>query len=102
MENNITKYKLSDEAVVFIRDYLFAECEITAPIDENKMEEFISIAFDWETSMVDENGNDKLHDYPDKRRNEAADRFISEVSNKWVDEFCFIDFSDLNQRLGLQ
>lgn len=37
------------------------------------LDDFVSMAFDWECEMVDENGEDKTGDYPNKRRNEMAD-----------------------------
>ena len=51
--------------------------------------------------MVDENGNDKNYDYPNKERNEMADRFVSEVSGKWSSGLWTPDFDDINKRLGL-
>ena len=94
-------FKLSDEAVIFIKKYLFEECDVKSKIDDDLLDEFVSIAFDWESSMVDENGNDKDYDYPDKERNEMADRFVSEVSGKLSSDLWVADLDDLNKRLGL-
>lgn len=94
-------FKLSDEAVAFIKTYLLEECNIVAKIDMDKLDEFLSIAFDWESLMVDENGKDKTYDYPNKERNEMADRFVSEVSGKLSTNLWVPDFEDLNKRLGL-
>jgi hypothetical protein len=94
-------FKLSDEAVFFIKQYLLEECDVKAKIDDDLLDEFVSIAFDWESSMVDENGNDKEYDYPDKERNEMADRFVSEVSGKLSSDLWVADLDDLNERLGL-
>lgn len=94
-------FKLSDEAVIFIKKYLFVECDVKAKINDDLLDEFVSIAFDWESSMVDENGNDKDYDYPDKERNEMADRFVSEVSGKLSSDLWVADLDDLNKRLGL-
>lgn len=94
-------FKLSDEAVEFIKKYLLKECNVTAKIDADMIDEFTSVAFDWETMMVDENGYDKEYDYPDKERNEMADRFVSEVSGKVASNLWAVDLDDLNERLGL-
>lgn len=94
-------FKLSDDAVEFIKKYLIRQCHISTKIDGDTLDDFLSIAFDWESLMVDENGNDKTFDYPDKERNEMADRFVSEVSGKWSSGLWSPDFDDLNNRLGL-
>lgn len=94
-------FKLSDEAIKFIKIYLLKECNVTTKIDMDLLDEFVSIAFDWETLMVDENGNDKTCDYPNKERNAMADRFVSEVSGKLSSGLWSPDFEDLNERLGL-
>ena len=52
-------------------------------------------------TKLDENGNDKTYDYPNKERNEMADRFVSEVSGKLSTDLWIPDFDDLNKRLGL-
>lgn len=93
-------FKLSDDAILFIKKYLLKECTVQDKIDDDMLDEFVSIAFDWESSMVDENGNDKDYDYPDKERNEMADRFVSEVSGKLSTDLWIADLNDLNERLG--
>ena len=94
-------FKLSDEAIEFIRFYLLKELNISTKIDMDILDDFVSIAFDWESEMVDENGKDKTYDYPNKERNEMADRFVSEVSGKLSTDLWIPDFDDLNKRLGL-
>ena len=95
-------FKLSDEAIEFIRKYLLQECNVTTKIDRDLLDEFVNIAFDWETMMVDEKGFDKTYDYPDKERNAMADRFVSEVSGKFSSDFWVPDIDDLNEKLGLK
>ncbi len=97
----VNVFKLSDEAIEFIKTYLLKELNITTKIDMDILDEFVSIAFDWESLMVDENGHDKTYDYPNKKRNEMADRFVSEVSGKLSTDLWIPDFDDLNKRLGL-
>lgn len=94
-------FKLSEEAIEFIRLYLLKELNISTKIDMDIMDDFVSIAFDWESEMVDENGKNKTYDYPNKERNEMADRFVSEVSGKLSTDLWIPDFDDLNKRLGL-
>lgn len=94
-------FKLSDEAIRFIKIYLLKECNITTKIDVDLLDEFVSIAFDWESLTVDENGKDKTYDYPNKERNEMADRFVSELSGKLSSDLWIPDIDDLNERLGL-
>ena len=94
-------FKLSDEAIEFIRLYLLKKLNISTKIDMDILDDFVSIAFEWESEMVDENGKDKTYDYPNKERNEMADRFVSEVSGKLSTDLWIPDFDDLNKRLGL-
>lgn len=94
-------FQISDNAVEFIRKYLLPQCNTITKVDGDSLDLFLSIAFDWESSMVDENGQDKGYDYPEKERNEMADRFISEVSGKWSSGKWVPDFDDLNRKLGL-
>ncbi len=98
---DVSIFKLSDEAIEFIRVYLLKELNVSTKIDMDMLDDFVSIAFDWESEMVDENGKDKTYDYPNKERNEMADRFVSEVSGKLSTDLWIPDFDDLNKRLGL-
>lgn len=99
--NKLKVFKLSDDAVNFIKTYLLNECDITTQINMDILDDFISIAFDWETAMVDENGYDRTEDYPYKERNKMADKFVSEVSGKLSSGLWIPDFDDLNRKLGL-
>ena len=98
---SVNVFKLSDEAIEFIKRYLLKELNVTGKVDMDILDDFVSIAFDWETEMVDENGKDKDYDYPNKERNEMADRFVSEISGKLSTDLWIPDFDDLNKRLGL-
>ena len=97
----VSVFKLSDEAIEFIKIYLLKELNINTKIDMDILDDFVSTAFDWESEMVDENGKDKTYNYPNKERNEMADRFVSEVSGKLSTGLWIPDFNDLNKRLGL-
>ena len=97
----VNTFKFSNEAVEFIQEYLLRECNVTSAIDDDLLEKFISIALDWESMTVDEHGNYKNYDYPEKKRNELADRFVSEVSGKLSDNVWKPDLDDLNKKLGL-
>lgn len=100
-DKSVNVFKLSDEAVEFIKTYLLKELNVATAVDMDMLDDFVSQAFDWETEMVDENGNDKTYEYPNKERNEMADRFVSEVSGKLSTDLWIPDFDDLNKRLGL-
>ena len=93
-------FKISDESIAFIKKYLIKEFNITKKINSDDLDDFLSLAFEWESLMVDENGNDKTYDYPNKERNEMADRFVNEVSGKWASGKWIPDFQDLNNKLG--
>lgn len=93
-------FKLSDDAVDFIKSYMLQECNVTKKIDIDLFDEFLSIASDWENLMIDANGYDKTYDYENKLRNESADRFVSEVSGKLSSDRWTPDLDDLNKRLG--
>jgi hypothetical protein len=97
----INVFKLSDESIEFIKTYLLNELNIATMIDMDILDDFVSVAFDWESEMVDENGHDKTYEYPNKTRNEMADRFVSEVSGKLSTGLWIPDFDDINKRLGL-
>lgn len=96
----VTVFRLSNESVEFIKKYLLKDTDISK-INADILAEFVAIAFDYESLMVDKNGSEKTYDYPDKERNEMADRFISEISVKLESDLWVIDFDDLNKRLGL-
>lgn len=87
----IKVFQLSDEALNFIKTYLLKECKVTTKIDREILDEFVVVAFSWETQTVDENGRDIAYDYPEKERNEMADRFVSEVSGKLASDFWTVD-----------
>lgn len=97
----VNVFKLSDEAIRFIKIYLLEKLNVTTKVDMNILDDFVSTAFDWESEMVDKNGKDKNYDYPNKERNEMADRFVSEISGKLSTDSWLPDFDDLNKRLGL-
>lgn len=103
--NKIKKFCLSDDAITFIQKYVINELSINNPINEEMLDEIISLATDWELDMIDQNskyGSDKQYDYPEKERNELADKFVGEVTGKWDDNKLIPDFDDLNKRLGLE
>ena len=98
---DMSVFKLSDEAIEFIRLYLLKKLNISTKIDMDIFDDFVSIAFGWESEMVDKNGKNKTYNYPNKERNEMADRFVSEVSGKLSTDLWIPDFDDLNKRLKL-
>ena len=103
-QTKIKKFTLSDNAILFIKKYAFPQLQINAPLDENMLDEIIELATQWEMDMIDplsSDGCDKSYDYPEKERNELADKFVGEITGQWDDDKLIPDFDDLNKRLGL-
>lgn len=99
-----TTFKLSDDAINFIRIFGAKEIGLHTPINEQILDAIVELATQWEMDMMDPsdaNGGDKTYDYPEKKRNEAADRFVTEITGQWDDGRSVPDFDDLNRRLGL-
>ena len=100
----IKKFILSENAINFLKKYACPYLNITSPIDEDVLDEITGLALDWELDMIDplsKNGGDKTYEYPEKERNELADKFIGEITGQWDDDKLVPDFDDLNKRLGL-
>ena len=100
----IKKFTLSDNAILFIKKYVFPQLQINAPLDENMLDEITELATQWEMDMIDplsSDGCDKTYDYPERERNELADKFVGEITGQWDDNKLIPDFDDLNKRLGL-
>ena len=98
------KFVLSDNAIDFIRRFVLNELGISAPINCDMLDTIVSLATEWELDMIDPHscdGVDREYDYPEKERNEEADRFVAEITGQWEDEKCIPDLDDLNARLGL-
>lgn len=103
-ESKPKKFKLSDKAILFIKEYVIAELNIVSPIDSDMLDEITDLATQWEMDMIDpssRSGSDKDYEYPERKRNELADKFVSEITGQWDDERFVPDFEDLNKRLGL-
>lgn len=95
---------MSDNSISFIKRFALTALNITSPIDENALERIIELATQWELDMIDPtsvDGCDKNYDYPERERNELADKFVSEITGQWNDEKLVPDFEDLNRKLGL-
>ncbi len=103
-QTKIKKFTLSDNAILFIKKYVFPQLHINAPLDENMLDEITDLATQWEMDMIDplsSDGCDKTYDYPERERNELADKFVGEITGQWNDDKLIPDFDDLNKRLGL-
>ena len=98
------KFNLSENAVNFIKKFVLTELNIISPINEETLDCIINLATQWEIDMIDplsSDGCDKNYDYPERERNEMADKFVGEITGQWNDEKLVPDFEDLNRRLGL-
>lgn len=102
-QSEIKKFKLSNAAVLFIKKYACPNMNIDFPIDEDGLDKIVDMATMWEIDMIDpssKDGCDKDYDYPERERNEMANKFVSEITGQWDDEKLTPDFNDLNERLG--
>ena len=100
----IKTFVLSETAITFIKQFVFPKLNIISPIDENMLDTIINLATQWEMDMIDPlstDGCDKNYDYPERERNELADKFVSELTGQWNDDTLVPDFENLNKRLGL-
>ena len=96
-------FSLSEDAVYFIKTYASEVINLDSPINEATLNDIINLAAQWEMDMIDplsRDGRDKSSDYPEKKRNEAADRFVAEITGQWNDR-TIPDLDNLNGRLGL-
>jgi hypothetical protein len=64
----LVKMNFTDVEILFIKKYAIPDLGITCPIDENKFDEISDYAEECELNMIDENGEDKQYDYPEKER----------------------------------
>lgn len=94
-ESEHSEFILSDEAIYFIKNYAMKELNVILPIDEDKFYEILEFADECELHMIDEDGNDRQDNYPEKERDIFGDKFVTEVSGK----NCEPDLDDLNRRL---
>lgn len=103
-KQEIRKFCLSKNSVAFIKKFVFPELKIVVTIDEDMLGRIINLATQWEMDMIDplsKDGCDKTYDYPERERNEMADRFVGEITGQWDNENLVPDFDDLNKKLGL-
>lgn len=93
------KFILSDDAVRFIKSYAMTELNIVLPIDEDKFDDIFDFAEMCELNMMDDEGNDRQEDYPEKERDILGDKFVGEVSGNYGKDN-EPDLVDLNSRLA--
>ena len=83
----------------------FRDLTRIAKINEDMLDSIINLATQWEMDMIDPlsvDGCDKNYSYPERERNELADKFVGEITGKWKDDILVPDLDDLNDRLNLQ
>ena len=100
----IKKFVLSETAIFFIKRYAYPQLNTNSPIDEEILDQITELATQWELDMIDQlsdDGCDKTYEYPERERNELADKFVGEITGQWDDEKLIPDFDDINKRLGL-
>ena len=87
--------KLSEEAILFIKKYAIPKLKIQGRINEDVAIDILDFACDCELNMIDEQGDDRTDDYPEKERDILGDAYVTETSAYEI------DLIDLNERLGL-
>lgn len=90
-----TPKKLSEQALLFIKKYAIPSLNIQGKIDDDSAMDILDYACQCELHMTDEQGRDRIDNYPEKERDIWGDAYVTETSA------CKIDLNDLNQRLGL-
>lgn len=98
-KKTVTRTTVSDLSIDYIKKYAISYFNISTPINENMFDMIFEQACDFELLMIDDNGCDKTYDYPDKERNEMADKFVSDISGIYANGN--VDLEDLNKRSGL-
>ena len=94
-EQKTTLFSVSEDAIEFIRTYIFPIKHIDF-IDEEIFYDILDIAESWELNMIDENGVDKKNN-PFMERDSMGMNFVTEISGQDGEP----DLDDLNRRLGL-
>lgn len=102
--DSIKKFTLTENAILFIKKYAYPHLHTNMIVDEDVLDTIIDLATQWEMDMIDPlsaDGCDKMYEYPERERNELADKFVGEITGKWTDGKLIPDFEDINKRLGL-
>jgi hypothetical protein len=84
------------DAILFIKKYAIPELSLTNPLDEDQFDEICTFADDCELDMIDENGEDKQYDYPEKERDILGDKFVTFMSHH-ADIDYYIDYDELSK-----
>lgn len=103
-QRQIKKFRLSENAISFIKNYALVQLNINTKIDTETLDRIVDLAVEWELDMIDplsKDGCDKTYEYPERARNELADMFVGEITGQWNDDEAIPDFDDINNRLGL-
>ena len=88
--------KLSEQALLFVKKYAIPTLKIQGKIDDDSAMDILDFACQCELNMVDEQGCDRVDDYPEKERDILGDAYVTENSAYEI------DLDDLNNRLNLQ
>jgi hypothetical protein len=94
----LVKMNFTDMEILFIKKYAIPDLGILCPIDEEKFDIIADYADKCELNMIDENGEDKQYDYPEKERDILGDKFVTFLSS-YADKNYFIDYEELNKNV---
>lgn len=92
-------YVLSESAVLFFKNHIMNDMEITTPIDNMTLCEIEDKLYEYEDDNINEDGTEKTNDYPFFERNKKASEILAELYGIWTDGD--VDYDNLNKRLGL-
>ena len=95
-------FVLSENALLFIKKYAIPALNINTAITKELEYKIFDFATECELNMIDplsKHGADRQYDYPEKERDCLGDKYVSEVSGRWANNFV-VDLNDLNKRLG--
>lgn len=87
--------KLSEQALLFIKKYAIPVLNIQEKINEDSAMDILDFAIQCELNMVNDQGYDRIEEYPEKERDFLGDAYVTETSAYGI------DLDDLNKRLGL-
>ena len=90
---------LSESAVLFFKNYILNDMEITTRIDNMMLCEIEDKLREYEDDNINEDGTEKTDDYPFFERNKIAGEILAELYGIWTDGD--VDYDNLNKRLGL-
>jgi hypothetical protein len=86
----------TEREILFIKKYAIPDLGLTEPLNEEQFDKICMYAEECELDMIDENGEDRQGDYPEKERDILGDRFVTFMSS-YADIDYVIDYEELSK-----